>query len=178
MLHTRPRLAVLLALVAALVLAPAAAAAVPSRAPAGAQAKERAYGKQCGPKRKGPGRAGERVKCLEAMARLATGKSSSPQKACRALSRKKAKGARSSAYAQCVSAGAKLLKSRRRTNSDSPAGDDDAGAGIDDSSGNDDGDGADINDDLDLLEPPSDDDGDGSEPDGDAPDPDDADPPA
>ena len=114
MLHHVPRLAGLLAILASLTLAPGALAATPSKAPAGAKAKERAYGRYCGAKRKGPGAATRRTKCLDAMSKLATGRSSSPSKACRGLSRKKAKGERKSAYARCVSEGARLLKGKRR----------------------------------------------------------------
>lgn len=111
MTHHRPSAAGLLALVAALLLAPSAFAATPAKAPASAKAKERAYGKHCAAKRKAPARAAQRTKCLEAMNRLATGRTSSPSKACRGLTRKKAKGERKSAYSRCVSEGAKLMKS-------------------------------------------------------------------
>lgn len=127
MLHHRSRVAGLLALAAVLVLAPAAAAAPSSKASA-AKAKERAYGKYCGPKKKAAKRTKQRAKCLNAMASLATGKSSSPSRACRALSRKKVKGERKSAYARCVSEGAKLLKAKRRGGSTGNAGGDGQGA--------------------------------------------------
>jgi hypothetical protein len=147
MLHHRP-LAAVLAILAALVLAPSAlAAAAPSKGPgsATAKAKERAYGKHCGPKRTGSNRPAQRAKCVEAMSKLATGRSSSPRVACRALSHRKARGARRSAFAQCVAAGAKLLKSKGR-GSDG-ATDNDEGDDLE--SEDDDADGAGDPDDLD-----------------------------
>jgi|GEM_PF-3172505 len=126
MLHHRPRFAGLLIILAALVLAPGALAAAPAKGPGAAKAKERVYGKHCGAKRNGSGRPAQRAKCIEAMSKLATGKSSSPRAACRALSRKKASGGRRSAFARCVVAGAKLLKSRGRGHDDS-ATDDEGG---------------------------------------------------
>lgn len=125
MMHHGPRAAGLLAILAALLLVPNALAATPAKGPAAAKAKERAYGKHCGAKSKATKRAAQRAKCLEAMARLATGKSSSPSKACAGLSKKKARGERKSAYARCVSEGAKLLKAKRRA----AHGGADAGAG-------------------------------------------------
>ncbi|HVF78317.1 MAG TPA: hypothetical protein VNA28_08460 [Solirubrobacteraceae bacterium] len=111
----RSRIVGLLALLAALVLAPTALAAAPTQSQAGAgKAKERAYGKHCGAARKASVRSGERAKCVDALDKLATGRSSSPRKACRALSRKRGKGLRTSAYARCVKAGTKLMKSKRR----------------------------------------------------------------
>ena len=124
MLHHLPRVAGLVAILASLAFVPGAAAATTSKAPAGAKAKERAYGKYCGAKRKGPKAAAQRTKCLAAMAKLATGKSSSPSKACKGLSKKKAAGERKSAYARCVSEGAKLLKSKRRAKNGTSAGGD------------------------------------------------------
>ena len=110
MLHHLPRVAGLLAILASLVIAPSAFAATP----AGSKAKERAYGKYCGAKAESTARKAQRTKCLDAMSKLATGRSSSPSKACKALSRKKLKGESKSAYARCVSEGAKLLKAKKR----------------------------------------------------------------
>jgi hypothetical protein len=124
MLHHRTRVTGLIALLALLVLAPGASAAAPAKASKSANAKERAYGKHCGSKRKKHSRAGQRAKCLDAMSRLATGRSTSPESACRALSHKKAGGERKSAYAVCVSAGAKLLKSKRGKTGGASGGDD------------------------------------------------------
>ena len=110
MRHHRPRVAGLLAILAALVLAPSALAGTATKS--ATKAEQRAYGKYC--KVKGKGRSSERNACLKAMAKLDKGRSSSPSKACKALSRKKLKGERKSAYARCVSEGAKLLKAKRR----------------------------------------------------------------
>jgi hypothetical protein len=134
MLHHRPRSAGLLLIFAALALAPSALAAAPATQAGTAKAKERLYGKHCGAKRTGSGRSAQRAKCLEAMSRLATGKSSSPRAACRALSHKKVSGGRRSAFARCVSAGAKLLRARDRDDSDSDSGADDEGDEPDDDS--------------------------------------------
>ena len=114
MMHHGPRTAGLLVILAALLLAPGAFAATPAKTSAAAKAMERAYGKYCGAKRKAPARATQRTKCLAAMSKLATGKTSSPSKACRGLTKKKVKGERKSAYARCVSEGAKLMKAKRR----------------------------------------------------------------
>jgi hypothetical protein len=120
MLHHRPWVTGLVAILAALVLAPTALAAGPSpKAPGAAKAKERAYGKHCGRK----GKAGARAKCLDAMASLASGESVSPKKACRALSKKRVRGERKSAFARCVREGTKvLLQASRRAGGKSGAG--------------------------------------------------------
>ena len=112
MLHHGPRIAGLLAIVAALVLAPSALAG--NSAPRATKQEQRAYGKHCKTKK---GRSSERTQCLKAMAKLDKGKTSSPSKACTALSKRKARGERKSAYARCVSEGAKLLKAKRRSGS-------------------------------------------------------------
>ena len=115
MLHHRPRRAGTLAILAALLLAPSApAGAAAKSAPGATKAEQRAYGKYCRTSAKGKARTGDRTKCLKAMAKLDKGTSSSPSKACKALSRKTLKGERKSAYARCVAAGAKLLKAKRR----------------------------------------------------------------
>lgn len=119
MLQHRSRVAGLIVLLATLVLAPGASAAVPAKSAGVAKAKERAYGKHCGPKTGKPARSRARAKCLDAMAKLDRNGSLSPAKACRALSRKRAKGERRSAYARCVSEGAKLLKAKQRSGSGS-----------------------------------------------------------
>ena len=112
MLHHGPRVAGLLAIVAALFL-PASALAGNSakKTQSATKQEQRAYGKHCETKK---GRSSERSQCLKAMAKLDKGKTSSPSKACKALSKKKAAGERKSAYARCVSEGAKLLKAKRR----------------------------------------------------------------
>jgi hypothetical protein len=134
MLHRRYRVVGLAAILAALVFAPSALAAAPSKMPTTAKAKERAYGKHCGQKTTVASGAASRVKCIDAMARLASGASSSPRKACRELSRKRAKGKRKSPFARCVVEGAKLLKGTDRANSGAAAdssdtSDDDPSAG-------------------------------------------------
>ncbi|MGH6783087.1 MAG: hypothetical protein ACREBP_00510, partial [Sphingomicrobium sp.] len=83
-----------MAILAALALAPSALAASASKTPAGAKAKERTYGKRCAQRGKGSGRANARAKCIDALASLASGKSASPRKACRGLSKKRVKGER------------------------------------------------------------------------------------
>jgi len=112
---TPARLAGLAALCAALLLAPSAFAAGTSKASSSgvsqsAKASERAYGKHCGPKRKpGGARSSDFAKCVAAMSKLASGRSSSPQNACRQLSHKRRKG-KPSPFERCVKAGAKLVK--------------------------------------------------------------------
>ncbi len=145
MLHHRFRGVGLAAILAALVFAPTAVAATPSKMPTSAKGKERAYGKHCGQKTTSATGAASRVKCIDAMAKLAGGASSSPRKACRELSRKRAKGKRRSPFAHCVVEGAKLLKNIGRASggnsasadddySDDPSADDVIGAPtIDDS---------------------------------------------
>jgi hypothetical protein len=120
MLHHRPWVPGLVAILAALVLAPTALAAGPSaKAPSAAKGKERAYGKHCGRK----GKASARAKCLDAMASLASGESVSPKKACRALSKKRVRGERKSAFARCVREGTKvMLQASRRAGGKSGAG--------------------------------------------------------
>jgi len=131
MLHHRPWAAGLVAILAALVLAPTALATSPSPKAAAAKAKERAYGKHCGRK----GKASVRAKCLDAMAKLASGESVSPKKACRALSKKRVRGERKSAFARCVREGTKLMsQANRRASGKSGAG---AGADEGDDAGDD-----------------------------------------
>jgi hypothetical protein len=110
--HHRSWVTGLVAVLAALVVAPTALAASPSpKTPDAAKAKERAYGKHCGHK----GKVSARAKCLDAMARLASGNSVSPKKACRALSKKRVRGERKSAFARCVREGTKvMLQASRR----------------------------------------------------------------
>lgn len=165
--HHRLRAVGLAAILAVLVCAPSAVAATPSKMPTSAKAKERAYGKHCGQKSSSVSGAASRVKCIDAMAKLASGASSSPRKACRELSRKRAKGKRRSPFARCVTEGAKLLKSADRPSSgdnsgsgdegdsDDPSADDAVGAPfIDDSDMPDDSSG----DDSDMPDDPSGDD--------------------
>lgn len=111
-----------------------ATAAASARAPmpgpqAGVKAKLRAYGNRC---EKVGRRADARVKrsafarCLDAMARLGSGRTSSPRVACRGISSKRVKG-RTSANARCRAAGAKLLRDKRRSAPAAPG----AGGGTD-----------------------------------------------
>ena len=112
MRHHGSPVAGLLAILAALLLAPGALAGTATGKAAGVTtADQRAYAKHCTTKK---GRAMERTLCLKAMAKLDKGRTSSPSRACKRLSRKKAKGERRSAYARCVSEGAKLLQAKRR----------------------------------------------------------------
>jgi hypothetical protein len=128
MLHHRPWVTGLVAILTALVLAPTALAASPSpKAPAAAKAKERAYGKHCGRN----GTAGAHAKCVDALAKLASGESVSPKKACRALSKKRVRGERKSAFARCVREGTKLMLQATRH----PSGKSGAGTGADEGDG-------------------------------------------
>ncbi len=81
--------------------------------PAGA----RAYGVSCRDQSKKhvagqPGTPFSR--CVAAMAKLASGKTASPQAACASLSRRHAPGERGTPFSRCVAAGAKLLRDRGR----------------------------------------------------------------
>jgi hypothetical protein len=124
--------------------------------PTSAKAKERAYGKHCGRKTTIASGAASRVKCIDAMAKLASGASSSPRKACRELSRKRSKGKRRSPFARCVTEGAKLLKTTDRAGGNSAGSQDDLS---DDPSADDDGD-APSTDDSDMPDDSSGDDSD------------------
>ena len=78
-------------------------------------AKAKAYGRYCrGQSKKHV--AGQRgtpfSRCVTAMAKLATGRSSSPAAACRTLSKRHVAGTHGTPYSRCVSAGARLLKDR------------------------------------------------------------------
>jgi hypothetical protein len=157
MLHHRRRAVGLAAILAALVFAPSAVAAAPSKMPTSAKAKERAYGKHCGRKTTIASGAASRVKCIDAMAKLASGASSSPRKACRELSRKRSKGKRKSPFARCVTEGAKLLKTTTDRAGGNSAGSQDDPS--DDPSADDDGDGP-STDDSDMPDDSSGDDSD------------------
>jgi hypothetical protein len=107
MSHTSARFAWIAAIVAALIFAvPAIAAA----AGAGSPVKAKQYAKYCGSQGKG----GRVDKCIKAMRKLATGKSSSPRTACAGLSRKRPRGKPRSVYSRCVRAGSRLVKGRRK----------------------------------------------------------------
>jgi hypothetical protein len=87
-------------------------------------AKARAYGRQCEDQSKKRSDAAEGTKgtpfsqCVTAMAKLATGKSSSPRAACKALSKKHEKGEKGTPFSRCVVEGAKLLREQRAQNED------------------------------------------------------------
>ena len=112
--------AVLLALVAFPALGHAAAAPTKggSASPgpdASRASKARAYGKYC----RGESRRSERgqrgsdyARCLNAMARLGSGRTRSPARACRGLSRKRERGERGTEYSRCVRAARRLRADR------------------------------------------------------------------
>ena len=87
-------------------------------------AKARAYGRQCDDQSRKRSDAAEGTKgtpfsqCVTAMAKLATGKSSSPRAACKALSKKHEKGEKGTPFSRCVVEGAKLLREQRAQNQD------------------------------------------------------------
>jgi len=101
---------------------PAVSANGPSGAkgPSGANgpaAKGKAYGYYCQNQSKThvAGQKGTPFsQCVTAMAKLASGKSSSPQAACAALSKAHTAGEKGTPYSRCVVAGARLLKDRHR----------------------------------------------------------------
>jgi hypothetical protein len=66
----------------------------------------KAYGKYCG--------GSKDATCLKAMAALATGKSRSPQSACKSESKKKVAGQKHTRYWRCVYGGKSVLKASRR----------------------------------------------------------------
>jgi len=91
-------------------------AALPSPS-ASVKAKLLAYGTRCatvGKRKQARVKGSEFAKCLDAMARLGSGRTSSPLVACRSLSAKAAKRRSRSPRARCMAAGAKVLRDRRR----------------------------------------------------------------
>lgn len=145
MSHRQARLAGLAAMLAALTFAPQAIAAGSPGQGQGANAKAKQYAKQCRSKAK---RARGTARCVKALNKLATGKSSSPRSACAGLSRKRAKGERRSAFARCVTAGSKLVKERKKAGRKGVVGDEEELAdGYDDDS-------SDLEDDEDDGPPP------------------------
>jgi len=77
-------------------------------------AKAKAYGVACNKESKKhvAGQKGTPFsQCVTAMAKLATGVTSSPAKACKTLSKKHVAGQKGTPYSQCVSAAAKLKAS-------------------------------------------------------------------
>jgi len=129
-----------LAVLATLALAatPALAAGPPSETPpanqgtenkpdtpgprAGLPAKARAYGRYCQGQSKKRSDADEGTKgtpfsqCVTGMAKLATGKTSSPRAACKDLSKEEEGGEKGTPFSRCVAGGAKLLRQQRAQN--------------------------------------------------------------
>jgi hypothetical protein len=138
-LHKLSRFAVVVALLG-LAATPALAAGPPSDTPpenrgtahkpatpgpkADPPAKARAYGRRCDDQSRKRSDAAEGTKgtpfsqCVTAMAKLATGKSSSPRAACKELSKKHEKGEKGTPFSRCVVEGAKLLREKRARNQD------------------------------------------------------------
>jgi hypothetical protein len=85
----------------------------------GTHAKAKAYGRFCKGQSKKHSDAAEGTKgtpfsqCVTAMAKLATGKTSSPRAACKALSKKHEDGERGTPFSRCVAGGAKLLRQKK-----------------------------------------------------------------
>ena len=82
---------------------------------ASTKAKGKAYGKYCQTESKKhvKGQKGTPFsQCVTAMAKLASGKTSSPRSACKELSKKRVEGQKGTAFSKCVSGGAKLLRDR------------------------------------------------------------------
>ena len=82
-------------------------------------AKAKAYGRYCKDQSKKhvAGQKGTPFsQCVTAMAKLATGRASSPTSACGAMSRKHVAGEKGTPYSHCVAGGAKLLRDQRQQN--------------------------------------------------------------
>jgi hypothetical protein len=83
---------------------------------AGLPAKAKAYGRRCQGQSKKRSDAAEGTKgtpfsqCVTAMAKLATGATKSPRKACKDLSRKHVGGEKGTPFSRCVVQGAKLIR--------------------------------------------------------------------
>jgi hypothetical protein len=78
---------------------------------ASASDKAKAYGKQCQTESKKhvAGQKGTPFsQCVTAMAKLATGQTTSPKTACKALSKKHVAGQKGTPFSKCISAAAKL----------------------------------------------------------------------
>jgi hypothetical protein len=110
----------ILAIVVACVVAPLAFGGNPNK-PSSSQpgpnaslpAKAKAYGRYCQNQSKThvAGQKGTPFsQCVTAMAKLATGTSSSPTAACSTMSKKHVAGEKGTPFSRCVAAGAKLLK--------------------------------------------------------------------
>jgi hypothetical protein len=77
--------------------------------------KARAYGKYCrgeSRRRERGQRGSDYARCLNAMARLGSGRTRSPARACRGLSRKRERGERGTEYSRCVRAARRLRADR------------------------------------------------------------------
>lgn len=91
---------------------------------AGLPAKARAYGRFCKDQSKKRSDAAEGTKgtpfsqCVTAMAKLATGKTSSPRAACKELSKKHEDGEKGTPFSRCVAGGAKLLREQKAQSED------------------------------------------------------------
>lgn len=85
-------------------------------------AKARAYGRRCEDQSKRRSDAAEGTKgtpfsqCVTAMAKLASGKSSSPRTDCKELSKKHAEGEKGTPFSRCVVEGARLLREQKAQN--------------------------------------------------------------
>jgi hypothetical protein len=86
--------------------------------------KAKAYGHYCQDESKKrsdakPGTKGTPFsQCVTAMAKLATGKTASPRKACKELSKKHKKGEKGTQFSHCVSNGTKLLREQKAQHED------------------------------------------------------------
>jgi hypothetical protein len=82
-------------------------------------AKAKAYGRYCNDQSKKRSDAAEDTKgtpfsqCVTAMAKLASGATDSPRKACKDLSKEHAKGDHGTPFSACVKQGAKLLREQK-----------------------------------------------------------------
>ena len=94
----------------------------PNASPA---AKGKAYGRYCQGQSKThvAGQKGTPFsQCVTAMAKLASGNTTSPTTACSTMSKKHVAGQKGTPFSQCVSAGAKLLKDQESDQQSSAAG--------------------------------------------------------
>jgi hypothetical protein len=84
---------------------------------AGLPAKAKAYGRYCQDqsKRHEEGEKGTPFsQCVTAMAKLASGKSTSPRTACKEMRKKHEEGEKGTPFSRCVSQGAKLLRDQKQ----------------------------------------------------------------
>ena len=100
-----------------LLAAPLAYAADPPGPTAPLPAKAKAYGHYCQnqSKKHVAGQKGTPFsQCVTAMAKLASGQTSSPKAACSAMSKKHVAGEKGTPFSRCVTAGAKLLRDQSK----------------------------------------------------------------